>query len=110
MNETFAVASNNKLVGQLGVKFWLENKGPIKQQVIIPPAEKPTHDPKTEYEAQLRSEMETQKQNLQKMQFKTALDLELWKTEQEEQFMQQLKQKERELLSKYVSLHYINKY
>ena len=37
ISDQIAVAINNKLIGQLKIKFWLENKGPIKQQIILPP-------------------------------------------------------------------------
>lgn len=93
------MASSNKLVGQLHVKFWLENKGPIKQQVILPPKPAPSDQIKSDYDAATK-QMAAQQEQLQKMQFKTALELELWKTDQEEQFMGQLKQKEKDLLTR----------
>ena len=96
ISESIAVALNNKLVGHLNVKFWLENKGPIKQQVIIPPKD----TQKENAEQILQKQQQQQQEELQKMQFKTALELELWKTQQEEQFMEQLKQKEKDLLTR----------
>ena len=108
LNEALAVFSQggNKLIGQIKVKFWLENKGPIKQQVILPP--QPEQLQKQQFERQQQQQqikehqnmIGAQKKEMQEMQFKTALDLELWKSEQEEQFIKQLKIKEKDLLSR----------
>ena len=89
-------------VGQLTIKFWLENKGPIKQQIILPPQEPEVRIPAPRMIHDIH-EKEKEQMHQQKMKFKTALELELWKTQQEENFEEQLKIKEKDLLARFVT-------
>ncbi|CAG5086327.1 Oidioi.mRNA.OKI2018_I69.PAR.g11177.t1.cds [Oikopleura dioica] len=100
-NENLAVALDNRVVGDIDVKFWLENKGPIKQQIIIPPNEASNKEEELKrMQEQMNMSMDRKREDLEKLQFKTALDLQLWKDEQEEEFTKYLKQREDEMIKK----------
>jgi centrosomal protein CEP120 len=84
------------------IKFWLENKGPIKQQIIIPPenAARQREEEMRIMQEKMNMSMDKKRENLEKLQFKTALDLQLWKDEQEEEFTKYLKAKEEEMIKR----------
>lgn len=95
------MALDNRVVGDIDVKFWLENKGPIKQQIIIPPNEASNKEEELKrLQEQMNMSMDRKREDLEKLQFKTALDLQLWKDEQEEEFTKYLKQREDEMIKK----------
>lgn len=99
--------SANKLIGSLKVKYWIENKGPIHQQIVLPPPNEPVESPIREIPPPAnhppqdnhhpRDTSDNREQN-KREQFKAALELEMWKAEQEEIFNSQLKQKEKDTL------------
>jgi len=101
-NENLAVALDNRVVGDIDIKFWLENKGPIKQQIIIPPenANKQREEDLRRMQEKMNMSMDKKREDLEKLQFKTALDLQLWKDEQEEEFTKYLKAKEEEMIKR----------
>ena len=101
-NENLAVALDNRVVGDVDIKFWLENKGPIKQQIIIPPenAAKQREEEMRRMQEKMNMSMDKKREDLEKLQFKTALDLQLWKDEQEEEFTKYLKAKEEEMIKR----------
>ena len=98
--------SANKLIGSLKVKYWIENKGPIHQQIVLPPPpNEPVESPIREIpppanlpaDNHPRDTSDNREQN-KREQFKAALELEMWKAEQEEIFNSELKQKEKDTL------------
>ena len=107
INDEVAVLSANKLIGSLKVKYWIENKGPIHQQIVLPPPNEPVESPIREIPPPAnhqpqdnphpRDTLDNREQN-KREQFKAALELEMWKAEQEEIFNSQLKQKEKDTL------------
>ena len=96
--------SANKLIGSLKVKYWIENKGPIHQQIVLPPPNEPVESPIREIPPPAINEDNQHQDNNhprdtnKREQFKAALELEMWKAEQEEIFNAQLKQKEKDTL------------
>ena len=96
------MALDNRVVGDVDIKFWLENKGPIKQQIIIPPEDqsKQRENDIRRMEEKMNMSMDRKREDLEKLQYKTALDLQLWKDEQEEEFTKYLKQKEEEMIKR----------
>ena len=98
MVEDLAVQSANKLIGKLKVKYWIEDKGPIHQQIVLPVNNRQSPD----RQPIIPDKAEMADKNNKPAQFQAALELELWKAQQEETFEKQLKQREKETLLKYV--------
>lgn len=106
INDEVAVLSANKLIGSLKIKYWIENKGPIHQQIVLPPnepVESPIREirpPAIDNSPQNNHPCDTpcNREHNKREQFKAALELEMWKAEQEENFNSQLKQKEKDTL------------
>ena len=95
----------SKLIGALDVKFWVENKGPIHQQIVVAPPPPPLiqpvqSQPHIERPATQGPAERDMEETTKEKQFNAALELEMWKAEQEEQFNQQLKQREKATLLK----------
>ena len=73
-------------------------QGPIHQQIVVPP-QQPVAPPPIERPLQQPAERDLEETNKEK-QFNAALELEMWKAEQEEQFQKELKQREKATLLK----------
>ena len=104
IQDDLAVQTGNKLIGTLKVKYWLEDKGPIHQQIVLPPKTQPevtNHHTGIQPPPQRQIEQTgSPTYDAKSAQFQAALELEMWKAEQEEEFEIKMKFKEKNTLLK----------